>query len=168
MLARKACARTRGPEGSRPGARQLVGRGSPSPPLNRESLETYRRFVCRSANGGLGEPALPKAAVSLKGGSIGEPDDWLGTYIFRSQVSADRASGTGYQVRVRVRGLNLYIVLNTRTRDLTAETWDLRMVLLQLCRDAVPTHPREHLRLCPHDNGPSLNGGLGHTFIIPL
>ena len=81
MLAREACARTRGPEGSRLGARQLVGRGSPSPPLNRESLETYRRFVCRSANGGLGEPALPKAAVSLKGGSMGEPDDWLGTYI---------------------------------------------------------------------------------------
>ncbi len=81
MLARKACARTRGPEGSRPGARQLVGRGSPSPPLNRESLETYRRFVCRSANGGLGEPALPKAAAALKGGSIGRPDDWLGTYI---------------------------------------------------------------------------------------
>jgi hypothetical protein len=35
-------------------------------------------------------------------------------------------------------------------------------------RDAVPTHPREHLRLCPHDKGASLNGELGHTFIIPL
>jgi hypothetical protein len=39
----------------------------------------------------------------------------------------DRLSGTGLLVRVRVRALNLYLVLNTRTRDLTAETWDLRM-----------------------------------------
>ena len=41
--------------------------------------------------------------------------------IFGSQVSA-----VGYQVRVRVRVLNLYLVLNSRTRNLTAETWDLR------------------------------------------
>jgi hypothetical protein len=40
---------------------------------------------------------------------------------------SNRDPGTGYQVRVRVRVLNLYLVLNTRTRDLTAETWDLRM-----------------------------------------
>ena len=41
--------------------------------------------------------------AELKGGSMGEPDNWLGTYIFRSQVSADRVSGAGRQVRVRVR-----------------------------------------------------------------
>ena len=45
-----------------------------------------------------------------------------GAYIFGSQVSA-----VGYRVRVRVRVLNLYLVLNSRTRNLTAETWDLRM-----------------------------------------
>jgi hypothetical protein len=38
-----------------------------------------------------------------------------------------RVSGTGYQVRVRVRALNLYLHPNTCTRDMTAETWDLRM-----------------------------------------
>jgi hypothetical protein len=38
----------------------------------------------------------------LKGGSIGRPDCWLGAYIFRSRVSADRVSGTGLLVRVRV------------------------------------------------------------------
>ena len=36
-----------------------------------------------------------------------------GQDIFGSQVSADRVSGTGCQVRVRVRVLNLYLVLNT-------------------------------------------------------
>ena len=48
-----------------------------------------------------------------------------GRYIFRSRVSGDRESGTGLQVRVRVRVLNL--VLNTLTWDLMAETRDLRM-----------------------------------------
>ena len=32
--------------------------------------------------------------AELRGGSIGEPDEWVGTYIFGSQVSA-----VGYQVR---------------------------------------------------------------------
>ena len=47
----------------------------------------------------------------------------------RLQVSglSNREPGTGCQVRVRVRVLNLYLMPNTRTRDLTAETWDLRM-----------------------------------------
>ena len=46
---------------------------------------------------------------------MGRPDDWLGEYIFGSQVSADRVSGTGYQVQVRVRvlNLNLDLVLNS-------------------------------------------------------
>ena len=50
-------------------------------------------------------------------------------HIFGSRVSGDRESGTGLQVRlrVRVRVLNLYLVPNTRTRDLMAETRDLRM-----------------------------------------
>ena len=37
------------------------------------------------------------------------------SYIYGSQVSADRVSGTGVLVRVRVRALNLYLMLNTRT-----------------------------------------------------
>ncbi len=41
--------------------------------------------------------------AGLKGGSMGRPDDWLGAYIFGYRVSADRASGSGLQVRVRVR-----------------------------------------------------------------
>ena len=40
--------------------------------------------------------------------------------IFRSQVSVVQVSGAGS-------GLNLYLVLNTCTRDLMAETWDLIM-----------------------------------------
>jgi hypothetical protein len=55
---------------------------------------------------------------------MGEPDSWQRGIIFGSQVSAigygSSGSGTGT-------GPNLYLVLNTRTRDLTAETWDLRM-----------------------------------------
>ena len=69
--------------------------------------------------------------AGIKGGSIGRPDSWLGAYIFRSRVSGDRVSGTGLLVRVRVRVLNLHLVPNTRTRDLTAETWDLRMNLIR-------------------------------------
>ena len=70
--------------------------------------------------------------AELKGGTVGKPDSWLGAYIFGwqvaatgpgwreenifgSRVSGDRASGTGYQVRVRVRVLNLYLMLNIRT-----------------------------------------------------
>jgi hypothetical protein len=65
----------------------------------------------------------------------------LGSQVIGRQVRVIRygyglsGSGTGS-------GLNLYLVLNTRTWNPTAETRDLRMVLLQLCRDAVPTLPR--------------------------
>ena len=38
---------------------------------------------------------------------------WREENIFGSRVSGDRASGTGYQVRVRVRVLNLHLVLKT-------------------------------------------------------
>ena len=68
-----------------------------------------------------------QGGAELNGGTIGKPDDWLGTYIFGFRVSANQASGAGLQVRVRVRVLNLDLMLNTRTRDLTAETRDLRM-----------------------------------------
>jgi hypothetical protein len=51
--------------------------------------------------------------AELKGGSMGEPDNWLGTYIFRSRVSGDQDSGTGYRVRVRVWVLNLCLHQNT-------------------------------------------------------
>ncbi len=43
-------------------------------------------------------------------------------------------------------GLNLYLVLNTRTRDPAAETRDLTMKQRQLCRDAVPTLPKQNSR----------------------
>ena len=51
---------------------QMVGRGSPSPPLGNART---------SANGRLGEPSLPNNKGELKGGTMGEPDDWLGTYV---------------------------------------------------------------------------------------
>ena len=54
-----------------------------------------------------------RGEAELKGGTIGRPDDWLGIYIFGSRVSGDRDSGTGYQVRVRVRVLNLCLHQNT-------------------------------------------------------
>ena len=41
-------------------------------------------------------------------------------------------SGAGYQVRVRVRALNLYLHHNICTWDLTAETRDLRMGIVQV------------------------------------
>ena len=75
------------------------------------------------------------------------------------QVSGlgDREPGSGVRVRVQVqdlnfaRGLNLY--LNTRARDLRAETWDLKMRMmaagkipvsgLPLGVGPVPTLPRD-------------------------
>ncbi len=50
--------------------------------------------------------------AELKGGSVGNRIVGWGIH-FRSRVSGDRVSGTGLQVRVRVRVLNLYLVLNT-------------------------------------------------------
>ena len=45
-----------------------------------------------------------------------------------------REPGTGFQVRVQVQDLNFarhpHLCLNTRARDLRAETWDLRMCLM--------------------------------------
>jgi hypothetical protein len=45
-----------------------------------------------------------------------------GRDTFRVSGLGLRVSGAGHRVRV----LNLYLMPNTRTRDLTAETWDLR------------------------------------------
>ena len=49
-----------------------------------------------------------------------------GRDTFRVSGLGPRVSGSGHRVQVRVRVLILYLVPNTRTRDLTAETWDLR------------------------------------------
>jgi hypothetical protein len=57
---------------------------------------------------------------------MGEPDSWRGksSSVLRSRRSAIWYGSSG---SVTGTGPNLYLVLNTRTRDLTAETWDLRM-----------------------------------------
>jgi hypothetical protein len=58
-----------------------------------------------------------ETALRVAGGGPG----WrVAGNIFRSQVSVVQVSGAGS-------GLNLYLVLNTCTRDLMAETWDLIM-----------------------------------------
>jgi len=70
----------------------------------------------------------------------GGPEDWLNRTYFRVSGLGSRESGTGYQVRVRVRVLNLHLYLNTWTRDLTAETRDLRTnSLLRMRCHRIPT-----------------------------
>ena len=55
---------------------------------------------------------------------------------FRVSGLGNREPGSGVQVRVQVQGLNFvphpYLYLITRTCDLRAETWDLRMKLQAL------------------------------------
>ena len=65
-----------------------------------------------------------------------KPDSWLGMH-FQVSGLGDREPGSGLQVRVQVQDLNftrhphLYLYLNTRARDLRAETWDLRISVMQ-------------------------------------
>jgi hypothetical protein len=53
---------------------------------------------------------------------------------FRVSGLSRREPGSGLHVRVQVQDLNLtrhpHLYLNTRARDLRAETWDLRMGVL--------------------------------------
>jgi hypothetical protein len=65
----------------------------------------------------------------------------------RSRQSGVRYGSSGSGMGA---GLNLYLVLNTRPRDLMAETWDLRihsgfplseLNVCRLCRDAVLSLP---------------------------
>ena len=75
-------------------------------------LAKFDDVLSPSANGRDGNHVpTSRQGAGLKGGSMGKPDDWLGIY---SRVSGlgGRVSGTGYQVRVRVRALNLHQVLN--------------------------------------------------------
>jgi hypothetical protein len=90
---------------------QKVGRGSPSPPLSEECLTSQQTYACRSANGRLGDPSLPKAAANIPvSGFPLSAEEQL-----RVSGLGSRESGTGcrVRVRVRVRVLNLDLVLNT-------------------------------------------------------
>ena len=69
------------------------------------------------------------------GGRFGEPSLPMGEEMhFRVSGLSRREPGSGVQVRVQVQDLNLtrhpHLYLNTRARDLRAETWDLRMCMM--------------------------------------
>ena len=57
-----------------------------------------------------------------------------GGIYFQVSGLSRREPGSDVRVRVQVRDLNFtrlpHLYLNTRTRDLSAETWDLRMGLM--------------------------------------
>ena len=62
----------------------------------------------------------------------GRDRGWCRKY-FQVSGLGRREPGSGIQVRVQVQDLNFipHLYLNTRTRDLRAETWDPRMSFLR-------------------------------------
>ena len=77
-----------------------------------------------------------------------EPELGLGLGNFQVSGLGRRGPGSGVRVRVQVRDLNFdrhpHLYLNTRTRDLRAETWDPKMALT-----FAPLHrPQAGLHFC--------------------
>ena len=66
-------------------------------------MGTHRRWSLKDKVDQLTSGPVGQSEAELKGGSIGEPDDWLGGIHFQVSGLGSREPGTGYQVRVRVR-----------------------------------------------------------------
>jgi hypothetical protein len=92
-----------------------------------ESMEYRVWSIGRNSSRCEGRGARPRQTADQGWSALPE----AGGFIFQVSDLGGREPGTGVRVRVQVRDLNLPgtwdLYLNTRARDLRAETWDLKM-----------------------------------------